>query len=109
MYKVIDKRDDTFSFYNDLRDFVEENLSLEDVIESLDDIYEPVDLPIVGKMHISTIVKNLASEDDLDMLLNDEIDYRTDDIIYEVEHYDSCDWGDYEIIETVEEDNYAEV
>ena len=76
MYKVIDKRDDTFSFYNDLRDFVEEHMTIDDVIESLDDIYEPVDLPIVGKMHISTIVKNLASEDDLDMLLNDEIDYR---------------------------------
>lgn len=109
MYKVIDKRDDTFSFYNDLRDFVEENMSMEDVIESLDDIYEPIDIPIVGKMHISTIVKNLASEDDLDMLLNDEIDYCTDNLIYEVEHYGSCDWGDYEIVEVEEEDNYAEV
>lgn len=109
MYKVIDKTDDTISYYNDLRDFVEEHMTIDDVIESLDDIYEPVDLPIVGKMHISTIVKNLASEDDLDMLLNDEIDFRTDDIIYEVEHYDSCDWGDYEIVEVEEEDNYAEV
>lgn len=109
MYKVIDKRDDTFSFYNDLRDFVEEHMTIDDVIESLDGIYEPVDLPIVGKMHISTIVKNLASEDDLDMLLNDEIDFYTDDLIYEVEHYDSYDWGNYEIIEVKEEDNYAEV
>ena len=109
MYKVIDKTDDTISYYNDLRDFVEENLSLDDVIESLDDIYEPVDLPIVGKMHISTIVKNLASDDDLDMLLNDEIDYETDNLIYEVEHYGSCEWGDYEISEPEEEDNYEEV
>lgn len=109
MYKVIDKVDDTFSFYNDLRDFVEEKLSLDDVIESLDDIYEPVDLPIVGKMHMSTIVKNLASEDDLDMLLNDEIDYETDNMIYEIEHYGSYEWGDYEILEVEEEDNYAEV
>lgn len=109
MYKVIDKTDDTISYYNDLRDFVEEHMTIDDVIESLDDIYEPVDLPIVGKMHISTIVKNLASEDDLDMLLNDEIDYETDNLIYEVEHYDSCDWGDYEISEVEEEDNYEEV
>lgn len=109
MYKVIDKTDDTISYYNDLRDFVEEHMIIDDVIESLDDIYEPVDLPIVGKMHISTIVKNLASDDDLDMLLNNEIDYETDNLIYEVEHYDSCDWGDYEISEPKEEDNYAEV
>ena len=109
MYKVIDKTDDTISYYNDLRDFVEEHMTIDDVIESLDDIYESVDLPIVGKMHISTIVKNLASDDDLDMLLNDEIDYETDNLIYEVEHYGSCDWGDYEISEPEEEDNYAEV
>lgn len=109
MYKVIDKTDDTISYYNDLRDFVEEHMTIDDVIESLDDIYEPVDLPIVGKMHISTIVKNLASDDDLDMLLNDEIDYETDNLIYEVEHYGSCNWGDYEISEVEEEDNYEEV
>ena len=107
MYKVTTKTD--YFYCDDLRDFVEENLSLEDVIESLDDIYEPVDLPIVGKMHISTIVKNLASDDDLDMLLNDEIDYETDNLIYEVEHYGSCNWGDYEISEVEEEDNYEEV
>lgn len=107
MYKVTTKTD--YFYCDDLRDFVEENLSLEDVIESLDDIYEPVDLPIVGKMHISTIVKNLASDDDLDMLLNDEIDYETDNLIYEVEHYGSCNWGDYEISEVEEEDAYEEV
>lgn len=107
MYKVISKTD--YSYYDDLRDFVEDNLSLEDVIESLDDIYEPVDLPLLGKMHISTLYKNLASEDDMDMLLNDEIDYRTDDLIYEIEHYGSCEWGDYEISEVEEEDNYEEV
>ena len=39
------------------------------------------------------------------MLLNDEIDYQTDNLIYEVEHYGSCEWGDYEIVE-VEEDIY---
>jgi len=109
MYKVINTVDDTFSFYSDLRDFVDEHMTIDDVIESLDDIYEPVDLPIVGKMHISTIVKNLASDDDLDMLLNDEIDYRTDDLIYEIEHYGSCEWGDYTILEVEEEDNYEEV
>ena len=103
MYRITNKTD--YFYCDDLRDFMEENLSLEDVIESLDDIYEPVDLPIVGKMHISTIVKNLASEDDLDMLLNDEIDYQTDNLIYEVEHYGSYEWGDYEIVE-VEGDNY---
>lgn len=109
MYKVIDKAENTISYYDDLRDFVEEHMTIDDVIESLDDIYEPVDLPIVGKMHISTIVKNLASDDDLDMLLNDEIDYETDNLIYEVEHYGSCDWGHYEISEPEEEDNYEEV
>lgn len=107
MYKVTTKTD--YFYCDDLRDFIEENMTIDDVIESLDDIYEPVDLPIVGKMHISTIVKNLASDDDLDMLLNDEIDYETDNIIYEVEHYGSCNWGDYEISEVEEEDNYEEV
>lgn len=109
MYKVIDTKENTISYYDDLRDFVEEHMTIDDVIESLDDIYEPVDLPIVGKMHISTIVKNLASDDDLDMLLNDEIDYETDNLIYEVEHYGSCNWGDYEISEVEEEDAYEEV
>ena len=109
MYKVIDTKENTISYYDDLRDFVEEHMTIDDVIESLDDIYEPVDLPIVGKTHISTIVKNLASDDDLDMLLNDEIDYETDNLIYEVEHYGSCSWGDYEISEPEEEDNYEEV
>lgn len=109
MYKVTDTKENTISYYDDLRDFVEEHMTIDDVIERLDDIYEPVDLPIVGKMHISTIVKNLASDDDLDMLLNDEIDYETDNLIYEVEHYGSCNWGDYEISEVEEEDNYEEV
>lgn len=109
MYKVTDTKENTISYYDDLRDFVEEHMTIDDVIESLDDIYEPVDLPIVGKMHISTIVKNLASDDDLDMLLNDEIDYETDNLIYEVEHYGSCNWGDYEISEVEEEDAYEEV
>jgi hypothetical protein len=109
MYKVIDTKENIISYYDDLRDFVEEYMTIDDVIESLDDIYEPVDLPIVGKMHISTIVKNLASDDDLDMLLNDEIDYETDNLIYEIEHYGTCDWGDYEISEPEEEDAYEEV
>ena len=100
MYKVTDTKENTISYYDDLRDFVEEHMTIDDVIESLDDIYEPVDLPIV---------KNLASDDDLDMLLNDEIDYETDNLIYEVEHYGSCNWGDYEISEPEEEDNYEEV
>lgn len=109
MYKVTDTKENTIFYYNDLRDFVEEHMTIDDVIEMLDDIYEPVDLPIVGKMHISTIVKNLASDDDLDMLLNDEIDYETDNLIYEVEHYGPSDWGDYKISEVEEEDNYEEV
>lgn len=110
MYKVIDTRDNTFSFYSDIRDFVDENMSIEDVIESLDDIYEPVDLPILGKKHMSTLYKKLASEDDMDMLLNDEIDYCAENIEYEVEHYGSYEWGDYTILELEEEENnYAEV
>ena len=109
MYKVVDTTDNTISYYNDIRDFVDENMTIEDVIGTLDDIYEPIDIPIIGKFHMSTLFRQLSSMDDKDMLLNDEIDYQAENIEYEVEHYGSYEWGDYVITEVEEEDNYEEV
>lgn len=91
----------------DVRDYIEDNTSDDDICEYLNDVYGAVDIPIIGKMEVGNVVYQLADETYWGKIFDDIVTNEAENVEYELEHYGKSYWNgeDLELDEDEEEEN----
>lgn len=91
----------------DVRDYIEDNVSGDYICEYLNDLYGAIDIPIIGKVEVGNVIYQLADVNRWGEIADDIIANEAENVEYELKHYGKVYWNgeNLELDEDEEDEN----